>query len=154
MEEAHFILLYPFMCSFGEYAMCVFVFIMLIKCKCIVQYVWKMLRSAFFCDFRMVFLGLINHVDLFLISSGNFFWIYSYKSVLRFFFPSSKIIGNWEILQKLFLVSLTKLLYFPPFILTYYMWLFQTIRVVSEGNLVYRQKGRTHLLWGLITRRN
>lgn len=68
----------------------------------------------FFGDFRMVFLCLINHVDLFLVSSGNF-WIYLYKRLLRVFSPF-KIIGNWEILQKLFWVSLTKLFYFPPFV--------------------------------------
>lgn len=43
-----FILLYLLLFCLGEQITCVPVFIPLIKCKCIMQYGWKMLRNAFF----------------------------------------------------------------------------------------------------------
>lgn len=108
---------------------------------------WEML---FFLWLQNGVLISINHVKLRLFS----IWFHrSEDRKIFFFFSLSKIADNWKYCKKNWL-SLTKLLYFPALVLTFPMWLFQTIRVVSEGNLVYRQKGRTHLLWGLITRRN
>lgn len=108
---------------------------------------WEML---FFCDFRMVFLYLINSLKLRL----SFQFTFTEASWdVSFFFHHPKLLKIENTAKIKFWVSLTKLC-FHSLVLMYPMWLFQTIRVVSEGNLVYRQKGRTHLLWGLITRRN
>lgn len=72
------ILLYLLLFYFGEQITCVPMFIPLIKCKCIVQCGWKMMRNAFFLWLQNGV--LINHLNLSLFS------IYFYRSVLRYSF--------------------------------------------------------------------
>lgn len=57
---------------------------------------WEML---FFCDFRMVFLYLINHLKL------RFFSIYFCRSVLTYFFAPSKTADNWKYCKNILSVS-------------------------------------------------
>lgn len=85
----------------GEQITCVPVFIPLIKCKCIMQYGWKILRNAFFCDFRMVFLYLINHLKLRL-----FFNLLLWKRLEIFlFFHHSKLLIIEYIAKVILIVS-------------------------------------------------